>query len=165
MAELEREDRRRGGEAGEIIRHYDTFLDYAEFLRHITAAADPFVHEMRVHMHRRDHYYDIAPTFRNTDPAEYSRHLTIAYRENQLLERYFPVTLEAAGARWPDARREALRPFVLTNSVYVSQVSDHLVTNATEFELRLILLLLLMLVALCYLRYGRRTPVPPAPVL
>lgn len=154
--ELRHHDRTRGAAAGEIIRRYQSFADYREFIQTITASVDPFLHEMRVHLHRRDHYYSTAWQYAEKDPSRFRQHMTVAYRENQILSAYFPTTLTAAGGRWgPDALAYSAQ-FADLEQPYVSEVSDHLVTAATELELWTILGIGGLLTAWAYVRYGRR---------
>jgi VanZ family protein len=154
-AELARLDAERGAEAGELVRRYDVLLDYREFLRRFTASSDPFVHEFRVHLYRRDHYLATAWKYREDDPERWVYHLTVADRENRLLELLFPVTLAAAGVGLEEAARVELAGWADPDRVYVSPVSDHLVTRAGEWEVRLALALAAGLIGWIYVRYGR----------
>ena len=117
--------------------------------------ADPFLNELFLHLFRRDHYYSVSWKFRETDPARFADHLTIAMRENQILEKYFPHALDAAGGRWGADKQEQCAEFADYAAPYVSEVSDHLVTAATEAQLWWILLGLAGLVGWGYVRYGR----------
>lgn len=150
------EDRIRGDEAGAIVRRYQSFADYHEFLQRFASSVDPFLHEMRVHLHRRDHYYSTAWKYAEEDPARFRHHMTVAYRENQILERYFGVTLAASGGLWGDDPRSYSGQFADTAKPYTSEVSDHLVTAATEAELWMLLGVGGLLAAWSYVRYGLR---------
>jgi VanZ family protein len=159
MSELQRLDQVRGAEAGETIRRYAFLADYREFIRIFTSSVDPLLHEMRVHLHRRDHYVSTADQYKEKDPERFVLHMTVAFRENQLLEKYFPNALIASGSVWDNellARVEAAANPAVS---YVSPVSDHLVTAATELELWVALAFIGLLVGYGYLRYGRE-PVP-----
>jgi hypothetical protein len=82
-------------------------------------------------------------------------HLSVADRENRLLESFFPVTLVAAGVGLEEADRESLAEWADRDRAYVSPVSDHLVTRAGEWEVRLALALAAGLIGWIYVRYGR----------
>jgi len=157
MAELQRIDLERGAEAGETIRRYKEFADYREFLQTFTSSVDPFLHEMRVHLHRRDHYYSTAWQYEEKDPGRFTYHLTVALRENQLLEKYFPSVLVASENVLSADKREQLVAFANLGLAYTSPVSDHLVTTATEMEIWLVILVLSAGFAFVYVRYGRES--------
>lgn len=136
-------DQQRGEEAGRIIDHYWSSDTYSNFLQRYTPATDPFVHEANVHLYRRTHYWGVSYKHRDT-PANYRRHITIAVRENQILERYFPRTLAASGRAWPDEQLQEMWPHVNTNRLYKSEVSRHLITQVSEKQIWHIILLLLL---------------------
>jgi len=158
IPELIEHDRSRGASAGEIIRRYQSFADYREFIQTFTTAVDPFLHEMRVHLHRRDHYYGTAWQYPDKDPVRFRHHMTVAYRENQILEKYFSNTLRVAESQWGEDQRAYSANFGDLEKPYTSEVSDHLVTAATEFELWIMLTIGGLLTAWNYVRYGRRRP-------
>lgn len=153
--DLVRIDRERGRDAGELLARYQSFLDYQEFISMFTSSVDPFLHEMRVHLFRRDHYYYGAWQFREKDPARFTYHLTVAYRENQILEKYFSSTLIASGNVFNPEQYRQVDEFADLADSYTSPVSDHLVTVATEFEFRAVLMILAVITLLIYARYGR----------
>jgi len=155
MRELQEIDRERGVAVGETILKYQPFLDYHEFIQTFSSAVDPFLHEMRVHLYRRDHYYDTAWQYQQQDPERFIRNMTVAFRENQLLEKYFPMSLVSSKNVLSDEAYQNVLLNADTRSSYTSPVSDHLVTVATEFEFRLILGILAISVAVIYARYGR----------
>ncbi len=62
------------------------------FLQFYTPISDPFVHEARVHLFRRNRYLRTALNHKN-DPEEFDRRMTIAFRENQIMEEYYHDTL------------------------------------------------------------------------
>ncbi len=160
MAELQRIDRERGTETGDTIRRYNLFVDYKEFLRIFTSAVDPFLHEMRVHLYRRDHYLSTAEQYLDGERERFVFHLTVAHRENQLLEKYFPNALIASGDVWTRDMISRVTEQADLSLVYTSPVSDHLVTATTELELWAILIVVSGLVGFVYLRYGRETTAP-----
>jgi len=96
-----------------------------------------------------------------TNPDSYRRHVTVAVRENQILERYFPRTLAASGQIWPAAEWEPLLPHVRTDRRYKSEVSRHLITHFSERQIWLMILVLLLADLILLLLRGR----DPAPVV
>lgn len=127
-AELERTDRERAREAASIIDRYAGDEAYRAFLEEFPPQRDPFVHEARVHLFRRDRYLEIAAAqrTRGADPEE---NLTVAWRENLILERYFPATLAASASRLPVAERSRLGAAQEPERRYESAVSAHLITR------------------------------------
>lgn len=156
QAQLIETDRERGAAVGETILRYQNLLDYREFLQRFTSTVDPFLHEMRVHLNRRDHYLETAMQYAEKDPDRLVYHMTVAHYENLLLEKYFAHALTSSGqALSPELKAEIRANADLTRG-YTSPVSDHLVTVATELEFRLVLGGLFLLVLIVYLRCGRR---------
>jgi len=155
MRELQRIDRERGSAAGETILKYQSLLDYREFIQAFSSAVDPFLHEMRVHLFRRDHYYGTAWQYQQRDPDRFKFHMTVAFRENQLLEKYFPMTLVTSKNVISEDAFRMVQQYADQKSGYTSPVSDHLVTVATELEFRLIIAILMIIVGVIYARYGR----------
>lgn len=160
MQELLKIDRTRGREVGEIINKYKSLMDYHEFLRTFTLAQDPFLHELRVHIFRRDHYSSMADHFRNRDTEQFVYHVTVAYRENQILEKFFPMALIASKQVLSEELYQYIRGNADLSMPYTSSVSSHLVTVATENEFRLVVVVLVVVVGLVYARYGRERSQP-----
>ncbi len=125
-------DRARAEEAGEILRRMGSDKEYAAFLKRYSAITDPFLHELRVRLFRRDRYWNDARANRG-DPAKHEEFITVAFGEQRILESYFGHTLRAARRDWPKelrARAEAAaRP-----GPYDSPVSRELVTRWTRRE-------------------------------
>lgn len=156
LEDLANADATRGEDAGRIIRHYRSERTYQEFLRDVTPASDPFTHEAMVHLFRRDHYNGVRWKYRSDD-AMYRLHSNVAYRENLILERFYPRTLAAAQAVWPEELKADLAAWKRTDRVYRSAVSKHLITNYSERQVWMILLLLLALCGATAWRWGRES--------
>lgn len=130
--ELARQDRERGQEAGRILSQYQDPELYEAFLEIYTPASDPFLHEARVHLFRRDRYLQRAEEEAKDDPALYREYMTIAFRENQIMERYFTETLAASSYAWPAERRAFVESNIDPEMAYDSWVSRRLVTGIGE---------------------------------
>ncbi len=142
-AQLKELDRTRYDDAAELIRQYKSGPGYRVFLREINSGVDPFTHEAYVHINRRNHYEMASFKYRGRDDAAYRYHCRVAYRENQILEMFFPKTMGFAG--------EALTPWEYTRlrndmdgEPYTSAVSEHLITEVTEGQLRAVFLFLII---------------------
>ncbi len=138
-AVLLRVDRERGATAGTRLRRDDAFADPRAFLRSFPLSGDPYLHELLLHLAQRDHYYAVAWQYRTRDPARFRHHLAVAWRENQILERYFARGLAGAGRCWSPGRSETCAEAADRSWPFASTVAAHLVAAATETELRLLL--------------------------
>lgn len=136
-------DYQRGEVAGGLIAPYWSSSSYSNFLQRYTPATDPFVHEANVHLYRRNHYRSVLWKHQ-AHPDLYQRHVTVAVREHQILERFFPRTLAASGQAWPPAVVAELQANLNTNRFYKSEVSRHLITQVSEKQIWHIILILLL---------------------
>ncbi|MGD9782714.1 MAG: VanZ family protein [Kiritimatiellia bacterium] len=130
LAALRRSDRERGAEIGAAFAAGRPLPDLRRYRRDFTVSADPFRFEFYRHLIQRDHYEAASGQYRVTDPARFRHHCTVAARENQLLEKYFPHALAAAGRRWDEARRERSAAGADWAKPYFSEVQNHLIVSA-----------------------------------
>ncbi len=93
---------------------------YEEFLRAYSSQAEPFLHEFRVRVFRRDQ--KIAAAEKLPSGSNRAAALLAAYRENLFLEAYFGHTLKASGYAWPPAQKEAIGRQVDPEAAYRSPV-------------------------------------------
>lgn len=134
-AELARVDAERGPEAGPVLGRSGAD-DYQRFLREHTPIRDPFLHEARVHLFRRDRYLETAERHRvDGDRAWARRDWTVAWRENLILEGYFGHTLHHSGRALPEAERRRLAEEQRADRPYESRVSEGLITAVSERQL------------------------------
>ncbi|HEU4431024.1 MAG TPA: VanZ family protein, partial [Myxococcota bacterium] len=103
---------------------------YNQFLAEHSAVRDPFLHELRVHLFRRDRYVETADRHLD-DPAWRARDLTVAARENEFLEQHAPETLRAGGLAW-SAEQRAERERLAVAGPYRSRVAEGVVTRVRE---------------------------------
>ena len=129
--ELEAKDAARAPDAAKILAVEGDKKDYASFLVRYSPITDPFMHEMRVHLYRRDRYLDEALDPRNAKEAV--KFFNIAYRENQILERWFGESLRASGKVWDAGRLDAAAAR-LQPELYQSPVSQNLITSFTQWQ-------------------------------
>jgi len=129
--ELERADRERGVAAGEILFRYRRYRRYHEFLLRYPPPRYPFLFEARTHLLYRQRLWARAGRARN-DPAVERRLATEAYRENLILERYFPHTLKHSGLALTPDLRQAIEALRNPGDRFESEVSDWLLTGFSE---------------------------------
>ena len=146
--QLRETDRARAEEAGEILRRMGHDDDYEIFLTRYSPIRDPFLHELRVRLFRRDRYLYLADVNRG-DPVKHADRITISFNEQRLLENWHPHSLRAAGMDWPaDRRARAAAAAVSSSEPYGSPVSWELFTGFTERQAQTVLGALLVVVAL-----------------
>lgn len=128
LEELRDMDRRRAEEVAAILNSYHDPRRYGKFLRTYTPLTDPFTHEARVHLFRRDHYLSVAPKYDN-NPKMSLYHYTVAWREHLFVKTYFPETLSRSFYRWHDHVEIAVESKTDFAMEYVSDVSANLITS------------------------------------
>jgi hypothetical protein len=130
--DLKRTDQSRAVEAAASLDSLPAPSDYKEFLRLHTPFNDPFLHEARVRLNRRDHYLRTAARYKDRDIEEFRRRMTIAHFENRIMEKYFPQTLSQSGFLLPPGTVSHMKENALLNTSYESAVSKHLLTFVSE---------------------------------
>jgi VanZ family protein len=129
--ELKQIDRIRAVEASEILNKFQDEKSYPLFLGSYTPITDPFVHEARVHLFRRDRYFDAALKV-GDNSKWYAPGLTIALRENLIMEKYFYNTLKQSNYIWTEEQLALARQHFLPDYFYDSLVSRDLITRVSE---------------------------------
>jgi VanZ family protein len=153
--ELRRVDEERGAKVGPILARYPEDA-YGEFLARYTPITDPFAHEARVHLFRRDRYLEASTSY--TGPEQHAREaLTVGFREQLILEKYFPNTLRHSGSALTPERRAELADRQFADQPYESRVSKDLVTELGERDIVLGWLGMLALLVAIHRTAGRRS--------
>jgi hypothetical protein len=154
IEQLHRLDREQAAAFAEALRRYQGKGkdSYQSFLESYGAARAPFIHEVRVHLFARNRNLNRAMT--EPEAPELRERMTTAYRENQILETYFPTIFEQSG-RLGRHRRLALDRAELLDEPFVSQVSVHLITSFSELQMQIGVLLLLGLLLAFDIWLGR----------
>ena len=135
-------------------------LEYGEFLRKYNPVTAPFLYEMRIRLFRRERYEERGERSevrgqrsevrgqraevggqrsegrgrRSEGGGERVGFWTVAYRENQILERYFGETLRGSGYRWSEERKREIGEWADLGGGYESPVSKQLFVRFTERE-------------------------------
>ncbi len=130
LDELRATDRRRAREAARVLAREGDDDHYEAFLARYNPITDPFLHELRVHLFRRDRYRETFARHRAQGAEHWARRdATVAYREDQILETAFGHTLAAAGRTLPPSEARLLRKHALLERPYESRVSEGLITQ------------------------------------
>ncbi len=124
-------DLSRGREAAAMI-DADEDTTYSNFLKQHTSRNDPYVHEARVHIFRRDKYLVRMRTEADTLETRL-KFMHVAVMENRILEKYFPTLCSASSRRrWTDLKTQlegelAANQALLPN--YESAVGKRMITS------------------------------------
>jgi hypothetical protein len=138
--ELEQQDRERFLEVASILDR--SRQRYNEFLRSTSPAVDAFAYEARVHVFARNKNLARGRKLA-TDSADRRRFMTIAARENRILEQVFGRALGESVFRWNPRQRRLAQSAEDPEADFVSRVGGHLITAISEKRLRLVMLALL----------------------
>jgi hypothetical protein len=120
LEELKNVDRVRAEEFGTILRKWQ-FKDYTEYLRIFPGSVAPFLHEIRVHIFRRDKRLERARS--SDDETVQKENFLIAYKENLILEKYFGQSLKRSPYKWDEPEKEQVLARIDPKIPYESPVS------------------------------------------
>ena len=128
--ELTELDRLRGQEASTIVDEYISKEMYRTFLSKYSVARDPYLHEVGVHLFRRNRYLNRA----QLEPVEAPHHYNVSLRENQFLEKYFPTTLRNSSHVWSTTTLAQVEAGADQGGQYETRVSEALITRIGEAQ-------------------------------
>ena len=144
-AEFRKANETRAQSGAKIIDRYPKWEGFRDFIKKYPAFKDPFLHEARVHIRSRDVNLNLA---RKAETGlEADRLFTFAYREHQILERYFGDLYTASHYPWTPEEERRIKAQIIDGLTRQSKVSQHLITTyslreAVSFFLVLVLGLL-----------------------
>ncbi len=146
--QLREADQQRAEEAGKILRRFGHEVWYGAFLAEYSPMQDPYLHELRVRLFRRDRYAYLARITRGA-PEKRKELLSIAFTEQRLLENWYPHTLRTSGMDWPIAlRARAAAAAASSGERPASAVSRGLLTRFTKPQAQAAFGALLLVLAL-----------------
>ena len=128
---------------------------YADFLEKYTPVSNPFVHEARVHLFRRDRHIQRAEE-EELDEKTYREYLAIVYRENLIMEKYFPQTFSRSDYVLLPDRIAFLKENQAPDYPFTSRVSYRLITKITERQIMVGLTLILFGLSILYWHFGKK---------
>ena len=163
LDELQQADRRRAEAAGAAIQASRAPGGHDRFAAAVTPVTDAFLYELYIHLFRRNRYVHQAADARNS-PSFRREAATIAYRENQVLERHFPASLAAAGETLKPEYRALLEERADRTTPHTSAVSSQLITRFTAAQATVILGGLTVAAWAFALYHARRKPSDREPV-
>jgi len=119
-------------------------MDYEQFLKEYNPINNPFLHELRIHIFRRNTYYEKGNSY------------FIAYKENLILQKYFTQTLQRSIFKWDENKIKEIGDSIDKSKFYESPVSASLFTNFTEKSMWIAIFTLLFLLMLLNLGWRFR---------
>ncbi|MFO7759659.1 MAG: VanZ family protein [Roseovarius sp.] len=131
--ELRRSSRERAEDGSRILDQYRTRDEYPTFLEIYSPLADPFLHEARVHLFRRDMHLGWAMDGEEGDAQ--GQHFATAYWENRILQDYFGEVLRASSYEWTPEQAAAARDGADIADPHDSWVSRHLIVALSPLQL------------------------------
>jgi hypothetical protein len=105
-------------------------MKYEQFLQEYNPITNPFMHELRVHIFRRDEYFDKGSKTSNLD--EKKEFYFIAFKENLILEKYFNQSIKKSVYNWSENNIQELETLIDKSPAYESPVSANLFTSFSE---------------------------------
>jgi len=142
---LQRRDNRRGRHYAQILNE-SVNKNYEQFIREYSPITDPFMHELRVHIFRRDTYFEKGNSTFDLD--EKKKFHFIAYKENLILKKYFSNSIEKSVYKWDQDTLKELDASIDKNKTYKSPVSANLFTSFSERTVWIFILALISLLVL-----------------
>ncbi len=138
-----------------ILNQYRSDSAYADFLEKYTPVSNPFVHEARVHLFRRDRHIQRAEE-EEVDEETYREYIAIVYRENLIMEKYFTQTFSRSDYVLLPDKIAFFRENQAPDYPFTSRVSYDLITEITERQLMVGLTLILFGLAIVYWHFGKK---------
>lgn len=146
--ELHKVDSVRAQDAALKLDSAPLLSDYGKFIRRYSPISDPFLHELRVHLNRRDYYFKTAQEVERYSAEDRQRRWQIAYFENRIVEKYFLETLRASSFQLGQEERSLIKDNALLSEFYESPVSSALITRISQPQLFYLLLILFVALAI-----------------
>ena len=142
---LQKTDNLKGRQYSQILNE-SINMSYDQFLREYNPITNPFLHELRVHIFRRDTYLKKGKSISNLN--EKKKLYLIAYKENLILEKYFSHTIEKSTYRWNTDIPQEIEASIDKSKAYESPVSANLFTSFSEKRMWIFILFILIVMGL-----------------
>ena len=159
---LKKRDTLKGEQYAQILND-SVNKDYYQFLREYNPISDPFMHELRVHIFRRDTYFQKGKSASKRVKKE--EFFLISYKENLILEKYFRNSIEKSIYRWNEDILYELEAIIDKDKHYESLVSANLFTSFSEKTVWTVILSIIFFLVLVnfifpYIEKRQRLPRP-----
>lgn len=120
--------------------------DYEQFIREYNPITNPFMHELRVHIFRRDTYFEKGKSALNLNDRK--KLYFIAYKENIILEKHFKNSIGKSVYRWNKGILHELETIIDKSKHYESPVSANLFTSFSEKTVWIVILSVIFLLVI-----------------
>jgi hypothetical protein len=127
--------------------------DYAEFLNIFPGSVAPFLHEIRVHIFRRDKRLEKALS--SDDEEVQQNNFLIIYKENLILEKYFGRTLGKSPYGWDESTKAQILASIDPKTPYESPVSRGVWATVNEGVTWIIIVASLLILLVINLYFAR----------
>ncbi|MEW6456040.1 MAG: VanZ family protein [Acidobacteriota bacterium] len=151
LKSLQKEDKVKGEKYAQILNE-SVNKDYDQFLKEYNPITHPFMHELRVHLFRRDSYFEKGNISSNIDEKRES--YFIAYKENLILKKYFTQSIQKSVYRWSEDKIQKGANLIDKNKFYESPVSAGLFTKFSEKTMWIVILVLISTLIFFNLAYS-----------
>jgi hypothetical protein len=136
VEDLRRASMERADEGRRILDQYRERERYQEFLALYSPLADPFLHEARVHLVRRDSHMRRASNTEQRDRQ--ARYFATAYWENRILQDYFGGVIRGSSYEWSAQNEADVKAAADLSKPYHSAVSKHLIVRFSPMQMALL---------------------------
>lgn len=126
---LEQTDEQKGEEYAQILNE-SVNKKYQQFIREYSPITNPFMHELRVHIFRRDQYFKKGNNSKNEEKKKAL--YFIAYKENLILKKYYTNSIKNSKYLWSEEKLSKIEGFIDKDKAYISPVSANLITAFSE---------------------------------
>ncbi len=135
-------DSRNAKDYGQVLHEWKD-KNYAEFLRTHPGIWVPMLYEIRVHIFRRDKRYSRA--LQSENEKQKKQNFFIAFKENQILEKYFGHTMKESPYAWSEETKTRIEAQIDKNDTYKSPVSASFFSPKSEKQMWIVILIFLTL--------------------
>jgi hypothetical protein len=122
-------DEIRGNQIAQILNE-SIDEGYEKFIREYNPGNHPFLHELRVHIFRRDTYFNKAKSV--SDINEKKELYFVAFKENLILDKYFTNSTKSSIYYWNRETLQEMEKLIDKKKSYESPVSANLFTSFSE---------------------------------
>lgn len=133
-------DKRNAKDYGQVLHEWKD-KDYAEYLHAHPGIWVPMLYEIRVHIFRRDKRYQRA--LQAEDEKQKKQNFFIAFKENQILEKYFGHTMKESPYAWSKDTTARIETQINKNEPYKSPVSASFFSPKSEKQMWIVILIFL----------------------
>ena len=126
---LHKEDKNKGEEYAQILNQ-SVKKNYNEFIREYNPISNPYLHELRIHIFRRDQHFKKGRATSNLNEKKES--YFVAYKENLILEKYFTQSIKDSVYAWDENKITEVENLIDPSEFYESPVSANLFTSFSE---------------------------------